>query len=236
MSQRIPILMYHKIAPVNRRSKFAGQYVTPGMFDRQLRAMRLMGFESVPLSDLFGRPDLARPFVLTFDDGYRNFRTNALPALQRHGFSSTVFLVSRQLGGTNRWDVEIGDVEERLMTIEEIGECRAGGTEFGSHTANHVHLADVDSETAWREISDSRCELEDALRCPIPTFCYPYGSWSLEVRDMVARAGYRYACSTDKGVNDQRTDRFVLKRINVRRDSVLPVFVLKIWRALKLDR
>jgi hypothetical protein len=53
---------------------------------------------------------------------------------------------------------------------------------------------------------------------------------------MVARAGYRYACSTEKGANDSTTDPHALKRINVRRDTLLPVFVMKIWRSLRLDR
>jgi len=82
MRPRVPILMYHKVAPVNPKSKFPGHYVTPGMFDRQMAALRLMGFRSVPLADLFEHPDIRRPVVITFDDGYRNFHANALPILK----------------------------------------------------------------------------------------------------------------------------------------------------------
>ncbi len=228
--------MYHKIAPVNPRAKVKGHYVHPGLFARQMKALLAMGFTVVPLADLFDDLSIKRPVAITFDDGYRNFYDSALPTLRRHGFTATVFLVSRQIGRTNAWDVAEGDVSEPLMDLDQISEARRIGIDFGSHTATHANLARVDSESAWREISDSRCELEETLHSPVSTFAYPYGATTPEARDMVAKAGYRYACSTQKGANDAATDPFMLKRINVRRDTVLPIFVLKMLRGLRLDR
>jgi peptidoglycan/xylan/chitin deacetylase (PgdA/CDA1 family) len=42
--------------------------------------------------------------MLTFDDGYMDFRTDAWPVLRRYGFPAVVFLVTDEVGGTNRWD------------------------------------------------------------------------------------------------------------------------------------
>jgi hypothetical protein len=53
---------------------------------------------------------------------------------------------------------------------------------------------------------------------------------------MVEKAGYVCACSTDKGINDSTTDRFALRRINVRRDTMVAGFVMKLWRAKLLGR
>ncbi len=44
--------------------------------------------------------------ILTFDDGYRDTLTHALPVLQRLGFSATCYLVVDESGKHNRRDVE----------------------------------------------------------------------------------------------------------------------------------
>jgi peptidoglycan/xylan/chitin deacetylase (PgdA/CDA1 family) len=228
--------MYHKVAALNPRSNVLGHYVSPAAFDRQMGALQAMGFSSVPLGHFRDALKVKRPVVITFDDGYQNFYDHALPSLKKRGLAATVFLVSGQIGGTNEWDAKLGDVEERLMTAEMIASARKEGIEFGSHTSNHANLTKVDADTAWREICDSRCDLEERLGEPVSTFAYPYGAENSEVREMVSKAGYRFACSTRKGANDSTTDPFALKRINIRRDTGLPVFVMKIWRGLRLDR
>jgi hypothetical protein len=47
-------------------------------------------------------------------------------------------------------------------------------------------------------------------------FCYPYGDWNPQVRDLVCEIGYRAACTTDFGVNSAGVSRFELKRITAR--------------------
>ena len=234
MSQalRIPILMYHKVDRLNRRSQVPGHYVSPTLFKKQMIVLSAMGYTTVPLSHLY-RSDVKlprKPVVITFDDGYENFLTNALPILKGQNFVSTVFLVANQLGGTNAWDSINGDVEERLMDVDQILKAHAGGTEFGSHTSDHADLNAVDPDEAWKQIVDSKLKLEQTLALPIETFCYPYGRKNPEVEKMVAKAGYRLACSTEKGINTDSTDRFALRRINVRRDTSVPVFIMKLLR------
>jgi len=231
-SPAVPILMYHKVAPVQRASRVPGHYVPPRLFSRQMDALASRGYQTVRLSDLFrpGVPLPERPIAITFDDGYENFLTQALPVLVRHGFTATVFLVANCLGKTNRWDTEHGDVEERLMDLGQIRRAAEVGTEFGSHTLDHVDLAAVDEREAWRQINDSRKALQDALCGDVDTFCYPYGRKTPEVSRMVERAGYRLACSTEKGINTEGTDPYALKRINVRRDTYVPVLLHKLRR------
>jgi len=237
-SSHIPILMYHKVERVSRRSAVPGHYVSPGLFRRQMSVLSAMGYTTVPLSHLY-RPDTKlprKPIVITFDDGYVNFLTNALPILQSQRFVSTVFLVANQLGGTNEWDFKEGDVQERLMSVEQVKAARDAGTEFGSHTLDHADLPSVDSEEAWRQIAESKQKLEELCGFEIETFCYPYGRKSPEVRRMVEQAGYRLACSTEKGLNTEETDRFALRRINIRRDTSVQVFVMKLLRGRRNAR
>ena len=229
---KVPILMYHKVERVNRRSLVPGHYVSPSLFKKQMAILAALGYTPVALSSLY-RSDVKlprKPIVITFDDGYVNYLTNALPILQAQKFVATVFLVANQLDGTNAWDVKLGDVEERLMSVQQIQECRQAGTEFGSHTLDHADLGAVSLDEAKRQIADSKVKLESDLGFPIETFCYPYGRKNRDVMRLVEEAGYRLACSTEKGINTEDTDRYALRRINVRRDTSVPVFVMKLLR------
>jgi peptidoglycan/xylan/chitin deacetylase (PgdA/CDA1 family) len=200
--------------------------------------LALLGYTAVPLSCLYqpGTKLPRKPVVITFDDGYENFLENALPVLSAQGFVSTVFLVANQLGGTNAWDTQNGDVEERLMDASQIQLAHQAGTEFGSHTLDHVDLAGAQSQEAWRQIKDSKTRLESILGFEIETFCYPYGRKTEAVCEMVERAGYRLACSTEKGLNTEQTNRFTLRRINIRSDTSIPVFAMKLLRGRKSVR
>jgi peptidoglycan/xylan/chitin deacetylase (PgdA/CDA1 family) len=229
--------MYHRIAPLNPQSTVKGHYVHPRMFDRQMRTLARLGYQTFPLGTMYsGGPKPKKPIAITFDDGYTNFFDHALPSLTARNFVSTVFLVANLIGQTNRWDEERGDVREPLMDLAQIREAQSKGTEFGSHTLDHADLSVVSSEEAWCQIADSKAVLERALGTEISTFCYPYGRKTPEVQAMVGRAGYRLACSTKKGLNHSDTDRMELRRINVRSDTLMPVFLYKLIRGARVGR
>lgn len=237
-SSRVPILMYHRIERANPNSKVSGHYVPPGLFNRQMRTMAKLGYKTVPLSGLYATESSLslKPFCVTFDDGYENFLTRALPSLQGLGFTATVFLVTDLIGKSNFWDSSQGDVAERLLSREQVAECQAAGTEFGSHTLDHADLTACSDADAWRQISDSKTAVEEVTGRPALTFCYPYGRFTTGTRDMVRRAGYAVACSTLKGLKTGETDPYALPRINVRRDTSVPVLLWKLLRGAYLGR
>jgi peptidoglycan/xylan/chitin deacetylase (PgdA/CDA1 family) len=237
-SPLIPILMYHRIERPNRSSKVSGHYVSPRLFEKHMWALSKLGYRTIPLTDLADESAVLprKPVVITFDDGYANFHTNALPALQRHGFSATVFLVADRIGDFNAWDLQNGDVREPLLSASQVLECQAKGIDFGSHTLNHADLSQCSQEEAWRQISDSRKAVEAITGRPVTTFCYPYGRYTSENRRMVGEAGYSVACSTHKGVNKVGMELFELKRINIRRDTSLPILAYKLWRGARIGR
>ena len=235
---RVPILMYHRIARPEAHSTVRGHYVPPRLFARQMKAMARLGYRAAPISQVFASDDPLpqKPFCVTFDDGYENFATNALPSLQRLGFTATVFLVTEMVDKDNAWDADRGDVRERLLTREQIAACQAAGTEFGSHTLTHADLTSCPKDEAWRQISESKSAVEKITGRPAVSFCYPYGRFTSETREMVEKAGYSLACATLKGLNTRDTDRFALKRINVRRDTTVLVLLMKLLRGAYLGR
>ena len=236
MATRVPILTYHKIAPVNAKTLYPGTFVPPNLFEKHLGFLARKGFETMRLDAIFSGLEPAKPIVLTFDDGFQDFEDAAAPILHRFGYGATVFLVSDFVGKTNEWDENIGDVKYPLMSKESIVRLHEEGYEFGSHSKSHVRLSSHDAVTQDSEIRGSKSDLETMLGFPIQTFCYPYGSYDDNSLNSVRASGYQFATTCDKGLNDGSEDPLRLKRIAIRNDTSLPVFIYKLWRAFRLGR
>jgi peptidoglycan/xylan/chitin deacetylase (PgdA/CDA1 family) len=81
--------------------------VTPAELDAQLELLAREA-RTVPLgqavSELASGAIAPRTVVLTFDDGYEDTLTAALPALRRHGLPATVFIATGNPGRPFWWD------------------------------------------------------------------------------------------------------------------------------------
>jgi peptidoglycan/xylan/chitin deacetylase (PgdA/CDA1 family) len=100
--------------------------------------------------------------------------------------------------------------------------------DVGSHTRTHVKLTESTLAEAHSQIQGSKQELELALGCAVNHFCYPYGWFSQEHRDMVAQAGYHTATTTVRGRVHPGADPFALNRIMVARATNLVQFAAKV--------
>jgi len=231
----IPILMYHQIAqPGPRGTPLRGLTVSPRMFAQHMKVLRLLGYRGLSMGAL--TPYLTgersgRVVGITFDDGYLNNLQNALPILQRQGFSSTCYVVSGEIGSTNRWDADLGIAQVPLMDHSALQAWIEGGQEVGSHTRSHANLTQVNPQQLEAEICGSRQELESLLTQEggVQHFCYPYGSLDGAALAMVARAGYRTATTTARGRVDpgRQPNPLALPRVRVNRTTTFLHLALK---------
>jgi peptidoglycan/xylan/chitin deacetylase (PgdA/CDA1 family) len=139
----------------------------------------------VPLADLLSLPDESDAVALTFDDGFLNFTSSALPALSHLGFPATIFVVSDAVGGTNAWGGRDapGIPTLPLMTWQDLEGAHTAGFEIGAHSRHHPDLttlspAQLEDETAGC-VERISAELGQRPR----HFAYPYGA----VNETVAR-------------------------------------------------
>lgn len=219
----IPIFMYHQIdVPAKRGSPFRSLTVHPDDFRRQMKWLKWLGFTGLSMRDL--RPYLedgkpGKVFGITFDDGFRNVYDNALPVLQELNFTATNYFVSRQINGSNEWDVAIGMPYSACMSKKELREWAELGHEVGAHTLDHPHLTAIPLAVARQQITDVRYVLEDMFGGLVDAFCYPYGDVSTDIRNLVAEAGYNSATTTWHGRVHSRDDKLLLPRQIVRRND-----------------
>ena len=152
--------------------------------------------------------------AITFDDGFANFLTGALPVLQRLGFPATVFVVAGQCGATNRWDANRLEIPELpLMDWKQLAEVSRAGITVGAHTMSHADLTKLAPAEAEWEISSSCRDLSERLECVIDDFAYPYGASNGVIRAIAGRY-FRSACGTQLGFASTPLDRLCLPRID----------------------
>lgn len=226
----IPILMYHQIdARPARGTPMRGLVVSPQAFARQMALLRALGYQGLSMSALmpYLRGDRqGKVCGITFDDGYLNNLEHAAPVLQRHGFSSTCYVVSGQLGGSNVWDHGKGIAPKPLMQAQHLRLWIAAGQEVGAHTRNHVDLAQLTAQLAWDEIHGCKLDLEEASASPVSQFCYPYGYYNAAVVAQVRDAGYVGATTTVRSRATLQDVVLELPRVPVMGAVWLPQF----WR------
>lgn len=231
----IPILVYHQIAAAPPKgSPFRSLYVAPGSFARQMAWLDRLGYLGLSMTAL--QPYLngkksGKVVGITFDDGYLNNLSHALPVLTKHGFSSTCYAVSGLLGKTNIWDVGVGIAQTLLMNEAQLRQWVSAGQEIGSHTHQHIDLTVSEKDKCSLEISLGKSELEAVLNHSIEHFCYPYGRYQLEHTKMVSDRGFMTATTTQRSRCHPQTDMLQLPRVPVLRSTSLPVFWLKIATA-----
>jgi peptidoglycan/xylan/chitin deacetylase (PgdA/CDA1 family) len=99
------------------------------------------------------------------------------------------------------------------MTWEQIS-AMGVDVHFGSHTCSHDNILTMEQTQMVYEISESKKIIEEKTKQKVNVFSYPCGNIDENVRTLVMDAGYEFAVTTERGVNNL-TDRYALKRINI---------------------
>jgi len=227
----IPILMYHSIASMSKGTIMRSLHVPPKLFKLQMWLLKILGYRGLSMGEL--QPYLTgqkkgKVVGITFDDGFKNNLTHALPILQKFNFSATCYIISQNIGGINHWDLDKGIPENPLMDENEVKQWINGGMEIGSHTQNHVHLADIDIDSAIREITKSKFDLEKQFNCLVEHFCYPYGSYNDEIVAITKRSGYNTATTVERGRAKCGDNLFALPRVPITHRTFAHLFLMKI--------
>ncbi len=195
----VPILMYHYIRIVTDPKDKLGfnLSVTPADFDKQLQWLKDNGYTTFPLADFCkgDMPTEGKPIVLTFDDGYDDAYTDALPALQKYSFQGTFFIIK---GFLNR---------PHYLTTTQLETLGAAGMELGAHTVDHIDLATATPAKQLAEISGSKQAS--------PVLAYPSGQYSPTTIDITKKQGFLCAVTTHPGIATELSPLYELPRVRI---------------------
>ncbi|GAA0307798.1 polysaccharide deacetylase family protein [Halarchaeum salinum] len=199
---RNAVLMYHSVG--GREGNTDGRRFSTAAFRDQLAWLDTR-YDFVDLPTVLEAGTSPR-VALTFDDGYRNFRADALPILREFDAPATVFVIADRIGGRSGHGVPYLDAEEidGLLADDLVT--------VGNHTRTHAHLDRLDPDAIHEEVSGARDALEARFGCDVTRFCYPYGDHSPAAVDAV-RASHDYA-TAGEGLVGRQTDPALIPRID----------------------
>lgn len=221
--------MYHSISRF-AATKFRPFAVSPTAFAEQMSFLQERGYTPVTATQYIeartstGAKLPERPVMITFDDGFADFYTDALPVLQQHGFTATLYVTTAFVGETSRWLRKEGEAERPMLTWQQLIEVEQAGIECGGHTHTHPQLDTLSKAAAQHEITHCKEVLEQHLGHAIRSFAYPFGYYTAQVRQLVDEAGYSSACAVKHAMSSDATDALALTRFMVADDTNIQTF------------
>jgi peptidoglycan/xylan/chitin deacetylase (PgdA/CDA1 family) len=213
-SIRVPILVYHSIAP-HHPGQSAEQRlldVDTDVFKQQMNWLSGHRFNVIPLASLVdaldGKTTLPqRAVVITFDDGWGTQYRDALPVLRQLNYTATFFIVTSQIGHGPAY-----------MTLDELRDLKGFGMTIAAHSRTHPLLTKLSPAALQDEVQGSKDDLQREMGIVPAFFAYPYGAWNPRAAAAVQAAGFQAARAYPGGAWNDPADRFALHSVLVTDD------------------
>lgn len=171
--------------------------------------------------------------ILTFDDGFRSLLKNALPELTRLEIPCAVFFPVKYLGRMPDWQYNkrFNDLDEEIMTEEEIKSLPRDYILVGSHSYSHRIMTGLSALEAREEFINSKERLEKLTGSTVDLFSFPYGAFNSHILSQAYEAGYKRVFTINNEVITSEVDRANLGRVRTDPSDTLLEFRLKILGA-----
>jgi peptidoglycan/xylan/chitin deacetylase (PgdA/CDA1 family) len=225
----IPILMYHSIscAPEVSNRPYLRTHTDPRIFRRQIEFLYHHGYRTIGVLAALEQmrrgstTRMNRQVVLTFDDGYGDFYSEAFPVLSEYGYTATVFLSTGFIDSEARHFTGKYFSGEPALTWRQVRELSGYGIEFGSHTVTHPQLCELPISDVAQEVRYSKSQIEDQTGIAITQFSYPLAfprhrrDFTSALKRILSENGYFAGVCTTIGTATDRSDPHFLERLPV---------------------
>ncbi|MGQ9663252.1 MAG: polysaccharide deacetylase family protein [Kiritimatiellia bacterium] len=217
---RVLCLMYHRLASAEDYGCLQGTeriFTLPAdVFEAQLAFLKRAGFS-------FVGPDMICQFalgetqlpdqsvLLTFDDGCVSVDRIARPILERYGACATTFVTT----DPNSYVFSIAGGAQRRMTEDELRQADGKTMRFESHAVSHKPLSGMSDDEIWRELADSKKELERVLGREVRYLAIPGNWFDRRVMRIAKQVGYRAVWCSNPATIRKDGNPYRLPRINV---------------------
>lgn len=213
---KVPVLMYHHIQPQDeaKAKKQTALSVDSGIFDQQMAYVDSHGYTVISAKDLVdalkNKTTLpTKSIVLTFDDGYRDNHTYALPVIKKYGVKASMLLATGFIEGAD------------YLTWDQVNDMKNSGLYyFVDHTWSHYNVGAGTEEKIRYEIETAKRQIEDRLGQKVDIFGYPYGSGGPVAVKILQQDGFSGAYSTYPGFYQCDSFIFALHRTRIGNSSL----------------
>jgi peptidoglycan/xylan/chitin deacetylase (PgdA/CDA1 family) len=197
------IIVYHRF----EEPAFASTNIRMEQFKAHIVELQKQRYNVLPIPEIIkklnsGEKLPERTVGLSIDDAYRSVYEKAWPLLREAKMPFTLFIatdvVDRQVTGYMNW--------------KEIRELKSAGVTIGNQTKSHKHLPFLSIEDAKLEVDKANARILSELGSRPDLFAYPYGEYSLSVREIIVSREFKAAFTQSSGAFNANFDRFSLPR------------------------
>lgn len=203
--QEVPILMYHYVREVDSNTDPLGYglSVSPEIFASHLAALEQAGYTTITPQQFLSGDYPDKSLILSFDDGYDDFYSQARPLLLEHQMTAIAFVIYGFLD------------QENYLSTGQVEELVADGFEIGSHTVSHPNLTSLDDTRLQQELMESRTALERLTGKRIIAISYPSGEYDERVLRYANFVGYKFGVTVENGLVGSKNELLKLPRVRV---------------------
>tara|TARA_B100002019_G_scaffold280852_1_gene284263 strand:- start:2680 stop:3597 length:918 start_codon:yes stop_codon:yes gene_type:complete len=194
--------MYHRF----NENKYPSTNIRMEVFREQMNIIKDLDYQfynpNLFISE-FHKPKKKKEILITIDDGFKSFYTEAWPYLKKNKIPFILFISTEPVGkyGYMNWD-EIKEIEK-----SDIGF-------IGHHSHTHEYLIDMNETEFVDDIETATSIFKEKLGYVPEIFSYPFGEYSLYMKNYISK-NFKVAFGQHSGVIDVNKDKFELPRFPI---------------------
>ena len=179
-------------------------------------------------------------YVLTFDDGYQNFKSRVLPILKEKGIPAILFVCTGYIENPAKLPIARHinfDGEIKALSWGDLVEIsREPLITIGSHSHSHADFDKLSNSEIRQDIEKSQALFQKHLGFTPEHFCYPRGAYNSGVRDLISEYFVSAVTAEFDGLETKQSDsNFELKRLSVLKSDGFFWFRLRVLGWLHRD-
>lgn len=213
----VPVFAYHLVDSHIPADPIGNALtVTPAQLEAELKylqAHRIRAITAQEFAERLARGEaLDHVAVLTFDDGYLDARTEALPLLQRYGAKATFYVVAHTIG------------TPRHLGWADIRALLAAGMEIGAHGTDHLDLSQMTPKEQQFQVLHCIETIARYTGVRPRTYAYPSGQYDSETLAVMKAAGIEAAFTMRYGLVHSLARPYELPRVRIERTTAEETF------------
>lgn len=212
---KVPIIMYHSIL----KSKTGTYIINPDELEKDLQYIKNNNYTTITMLDLINyvyndTPLPEKPIIITFDDGFYNNLTYAVPLLEKYNMVAVISVVGTftdcysNSGEANpnygylRWEdinnlIDSGTIEFQNHTYQLHS---TSGSRNGCMKKKHESVSAY-TDVLYNDLYNLQQKFQQNTNYTPTTFTYPFGAISKDSVDVIKQLGFKATLSCTEGIN-----------------------------------
>ena len=195
-------IMYHRF----NESKYPSTNIQMDIFKKHIELIKnstFVFYNPKNFEKEFDIPKKKKKILLTIDDGFKSFYTEAWPYLKQNKIPFILFISTEPVGknGYMTWS-QIKEIEKFDFVM------------IGHHSHTHEYLIDKTNEEFVNDIEKANKIFLKNLGYIPPLFSYPFGEYSEFMRDYISK-NFRLSFGQHSGIIDINKEKFELPRFPI---------------------